>query len=897
MALPAVLPRIRELFQSGFSWVAYMMALVYSSVRLLPAGHPYLNPANMGRYGLRHVVAEAANNLIVKKENIDQIVVFFALLAGFLLLVMQFVLLAAMILIRPAAASSFGGGVSFSGMFATPNPAKDVAFELLDKVFAIPGLFGSQYDPDVIGGIPAFNEGLHVLLQFYSMALLAVAVLIFLYYVLIVVGETAQSGTPFGKRFSHIWAPLRLVTALGLLVPLNYGLNGAQYITLHAAKMGSGFATNAWIGFNETLMNEAGLSDYSLLARPKPPDIVSVVQFMSLARACKEAYEKAEMVPANSVRPYLVKSGSTPGSWQEITPDMEGPSPDWPTALGFYNNGDVVIRFGVQNSGRYGGEKGGVEPYCGEITVPTGDVTQIGARDIQTEYYGLITMLWNYPALVSMAQRAAAVYLQSSRVAPESVTIVCEGAASNRLPADKCKQEIIKEIATSFQDAVYRARDRMIEQTDFSVPQELLDRGWGGAAIWYNRLAMWNGALFSAAINVPTPSKMPRVMGKVQEERKITDKTVDAKYRFRPYLSSGTPVNLPDKELNIASLLSSFYEYWVATETLNKSDTKISGNIFIDVINRIFGTSGLYDLRFNKDIHPMAQLAAIGKSMIESSIRNLCISLGFATAGGALAEILNQHIGASLQAMSGIAATFTMMGLTAGFILFYLLPFMPFLYFFFAVSSWVKAIFEAMVGVPLWALAHLRIDGNGLPGDAAMNGYYLIFEIFLRPILTVFGLLGGMTVFSAMVGTLHEVFPLLTDNLTGFAEDKTRSAGTVLGMNVERQAVDEFFFTVVYTILVYTMALSSFKMIDQIPRSVLKWMGAGVSPFHGDQDPTGNLVGYAAIGGSRLAGEAIGVADKGAALAGQGLGKLLKSRSAGTQTITATGTSRTPGTP
>ena len=63
--------------------------------------------------------------------------------------------------------------------------------------------------------------------------------------------------------------------------------------------------------------------------------------------------------------------------------------------------------------------------------------------------------------------------------------------------------------------------------------------------------------------------------------------------------------------------------------------------------------------------------------------------------------------------------------------LFYIIPFMPFIYFFFAVGTWVKAIFEAMVGVPLWALAHIRIDGQGLPGDAAMNGYYLLLEIFV----------------------------------------------------------------------------------------------------------------------------------------------------------------------
>ena len=41
----------------------------------------------------------------------------------------------------------------------------------------------------------------------------------------------------------------------------------------------------------------------------------------------------------------------------------------------------------------------------------------------------------------------------------------------------------------------------------------------------------------------------------------------------------------------------------------------------------------------------------------------------------------------------------------------------------------LRGMTELLVGAPLWALAHLRIDGNGLPGETASNGYFLIFEI------------------------------------------------------------------------------------------------------------------------------------------------------------------------
>ena len=65
-----------------------------------------------------------------------------------------------------------------------------------------------------------------------------------------------------------------------------------------------------------------------------------------------------------------------------------------------------------------------------------------------------------------------------------------------------------------------------------------------------------------------------------------------------------------------------------------------------------------------------------------------------------------------------------------------------------------------------------------------------------------------------------------------------------------RNTVDQFFFTIVYTIIVYMMATASFKMIDKIPDQLLRFTGAGVSAFSDiNPDPTEGLTRYAAVGG------------------------------------------------
>ena len=91
--LPGILPRMRELFGSGFSWIAYMIALVFQATRLLPPHHPYLNPKNQGQYNILHVLRAAAANIEFRWRNIDQIAIFGVVIGGILLFIGQILML------------------------------------------------------------------------------------------------------------------------------------------------------------------------------------------------------------------------------------------------------------------------------------------------------------------------------------------------------------------------------------------------------------------------------------------------------------------------------------------------------------------------------------------------------------------------------------------------------------------------------------------------------------------------------------------------------------------------------------------------------------------------------------------------------------------------------------
>ena len=839
--LPEIAPRLKELATAGFSNLASFMALVYRAVNLLPDNHPYLQPGATGTFSIGNVLSEASKNLTFSMKHIDQVIIFFALIAGIIILAAQFLILLVSILINPANAAT-SMPANYAEFFITKNREEDIALRLLDSVFGIPDIFGSK-EPKM----QAFHQALHGLLQIYSIALLVIAAMIIIYFIFAILAETAQTGTPFGKRYNHAWAPIRLVAAIGLLIPIGTGLNSAQWITLYAAKFGSGFATTGWIKFNETLGEETVIPKDELIATPNLPALKDVTAFMMMVHACKHGYVKENPDVGNNIQAYLIDPENVKTAI---------PMPALPRqAIEFSNGGDIYVRFGEKNSA-YNEYTSQVYPYCGDLVItnnePVTKVDDCGNPDlgcgtsvetsatsvISGRYYTLVNRIWDKSLL--------------SEMSPAAEKMMEKRLTHNKAedPGPELREKLMKQAKEHMEDGLEIAVKKMLEE--FKKDKDYEKYGWGGAGIWYNKIADLNGKLVNFLYSKPQIKNYPFVMEYVCKENQQQNKNTAPKECYNPRLSKGKQVQFTSVVTEkIAAAMSDVYEYW------HKSTDDVTGNSFIDTINLLLGTEALFDMCKNADIHPLAQLSSVGKGLVEAAIRNLGYAIG--TGVGSILP----YFGPALGAASSFFSTIASIGILVGFILYYIVPFMPFLYFLFAVGGWVKGIFEAMVGVPLWALAHIRIDGQGLPGDAAISGYFLIFEIFIRPILIVFGLLASILIFGAMVRVLNEIFHLVVSNLSGF---DTENVGNTCGKNASgrsdsqtgsieffRGPVDEFFFTVVYAILVYMIGMSSFKLIDLIPNKILRWMGHGAPTFNDEAgEPAEGLVQKMAVGGTLL---------------------------------------------
>ena len=82
-------------------------------------------------------------------------------------------------------------------------------------------------------------------------------------------------------------------------------------------------------------------------------------------------------------------------------------------------------------------------------------------------------------------------------------------------------------------------------------------------------------------------------------------------------------------------------------------------------------------------------------------------------------------------------------GLTIAFVL----PMIPWVMWIAGIVGYLILVCEAMVAVPLWMLAHLTFEGDGLHGRG-FAGYELLFNILFRPVLMIIGLFLGYFIFT-----------------------------------------------------------------------------------------------------------------------------------------------------
>lgn len=701
------------------------------------------------------------------------------------------------------------------------------------------GFINAIFDPQntsVTGG--ALGE----LFRIYSSAMLIFAGVILLWIIISAVAETARTGIPFGKQFNHVWAPIRLIVALGLLIPLGAGLNSGQHMVIYLTKWGSEQANDMWVTFANNInisgpANGGGASSGNVIgglsAIPVAKDSYRAIsdQLFDIM-LCQEMWNQANQDPAKSlpVVPDAQSILSTDAEGKNIVTVDTNSNQESAAAAKFYTK-----NYAWKND----------QINCGNIqyktTIPGGSNPEAAsaalAKFLETRESAERTELQTFANLSQNLR-------QNLASAARSAVIDAQGKEVDSQEAQQYL-DIQMDPLTTYQqylgvaDAYAEARTTVLGAAlseynnllGLDFKEEAETRGWISAPVWLNRIAEQNGKVLDAAQQIPIPlspnTPLPYVgnnWGPAGNSLIGSPWNLAMQFMGDARKTSNAPVqsNIPSQATALAR--ATFAQILAPNNnplgTISSYGRSLMGQ-GVDItfrasaVNEDGRTPATCEQAFGACPAPSSPNEISDKDAIIKGIKTAVKAdesevIGLKPGNDMLSQ--NQAFQNLLKTTSlgqqsaGVMRPVGTMLISFGFMAGYVLPLLPFFRFMLGVLGWILLLFEALLAVPLLAISLLKTDGEGFMTQNFQTGVIMILALILRPMLMIFGLLLGLMAFNGIM------------NIT--------SASFLAAANPENDILSMVVYLIIYGMLAYTLANSAFKAIDIVPNQVMSWLGA-----------------------------------------------------------------------
>lgn len=591
------------------------------------------------------------------------------------------------------------------------------------------------------------------MLGMYSTAILVLAAFVVLYHIVHIVIDAAQTGKPF-RRFNPVWGPIRLILALTLLIPLpgQGGLNAGQALVIRVSEWGSGLASRAW-----SLVAKDPEILKPMVAEPMVPSTATLVRSLVLRDACMQLTAQLAQKEKDA-NEKAAKEGLTP------PPATLQPAVD----MGSITNGDGSI------TTTYGWPER--PSFCGALTVfAPGENEPEAFRTIKDAHLrGLKEMLDDTP---SIAQGLRDI------LADKEDSLPLRGVAQT---------------ASDYEDAVARGVRSVISGKIDSALS--LDSGgtlgWAVAGASLDQVLRLNVSLIALASSLPQVDP-PDVFLTPPTSLTGADYQLYTKMRQVEAAWGVVPAISPFSAAGIGGLST------ILGQAIATSQSYTGGGRVGAQLRSVRDLLRLDDYNWKRLAQrpPLAAMAEFGTYLSGKSAGIL-----------AGAGILNST--GSVAAPTVSVLTFLGgLGFMVSLVLMLFTPIIPFVRFVLGIAAWLLALFEAMVAAPLVALMHLRGDEDGMAGRSIILCYVLVLQVALRPVLMIFGLMGGLIVFLTMLVFLNQLFAIIFAGLSG-----TGQIGSLWFVAT----------SLLYALLAIGMANACFKLIDWLPARTMTWLSGQI---------------------------------------------------------------------
>lgn len=950
-----------------------LLASVLVATDMLPKNHPAMRYGSsdvVGDYGFKQLLGEAWYHLRRKRATPRQWAMYFSVILMLFCFATAIVGITGRVFLGIGAAAQAqlftlpsGANTSIQNGMSAPNGSAGGA--LFDKrmdqsqmgpiqyndwgLFMLDKIVRESAMTPQMGG--RLQNAFSAIILTYNTAITVVAAVMIFWIIVSVVVDTAKTGILGGGRHNMVWAPIRIVFALGLMIPLgNAGYSSGQYCVMKLAEWGSNLGTNGWSAYVNAMQ---GGNDFLAPVFAKgAPGLVNAVAEM---RLCQVTYNA-----------YVIKA--TKGATTAADPrQLVGARNSWSTDGGtlihaLTNNTDSALCGALQiaapggaNAAAFPGwSAAGAEPRMGAVpgratdnwagagALPADDTAQVAASIAFAAqplgFTGRSSMIAGGSTLAAMTQAATFALAQATlrqtvingvistlttQVEPlmlrfgcvyasryvsggvpivtnaldnDNATQLCQAgwmtggpsitscgatpvpaapapANGNYLPDYSCHSTAIVALQTNLGANLASGVSLLLAwlTTPTALNADMLQYGWASAGAFYNKITSMNASV--QQLSQPSITYSPGKLGSAAAQCTSSYSSVE----------DCRPSGINYETALVMQMYTKWYEEYSASgagsvagtagntgiaQSAQQSDKpngmsmwslgwgliKGGASAVTSLIKTAIGIPDTRDgLMFNlvgnvnDNTLPLANLAKTGVSLIAmgsgililASILQGAIGLLTAATGTALAN------SAIFAFVTGAASAL----ISSGVMLTFFVPIMPFLRSAFATLTWMVSIFEAVVMIPIAALAHLTTEGEGLAAGARQC-WVLWLNVLVRPILYVMGFIGAFIIYNAFICYFTTAY-------------LAAAATSPLADNIVTAVLALIFNSAVYVGTCYAAANSVFKMVDIIPNALMRWMPGG-SVDHSFDDGAQAAQGYAQSAAGQISrGIAAGAQDSG----------------------------------
>lgn len=619
--------------------------------------------------------------------------------------------------------------------------------------------------------------------------------------------QTAHEGEVFGKRFSTVWLPVRMLAGMSSVVPVFGGYSAAQAIMMSAALMGNGVADSGYTAVINAVSSGSALVSPTATAATMgiPGGADMVIDQMFRSSAC--VYYNNAMA---------VKSGSSPAYARSV-----GTSADrldvvygTPAMLGLYKRAQ-----------------------CGKITVSK-----------KSSSAHTTTNSVNYDAIASQVYQSATGTVQSfaGQVDGAAKQWVDAVTGNGSFEPDQMNTEAIPDLApirTQFVGQLASARQQAFSSGLPTITAEaqanMKQGGWMAAGAWYQTIAMETDAMreaTSSSFGYTEPTSLNETFA--HELQQAIERTSDSTSPV-----SGGSGGKAAEAFTICGVLKS------VTPTGNCS----FGQAVTGYLINFTSTSGgrVVGLGSTSTINPILAMKSMGDylTLVGDAIQDLGLLLGMTEKLGTVAKIGGTVTGQAWLAASGKVAEkvakrlapLAMPMILLGLLMAIYIPLIPFITWFGALISYATIFVESIAAAPLWGMAHLDPNGEGM-GQRTQHGYLFLLNMLLRPILMLVGFIAASALMIILGSILYAMFMPAMANVQG---DSTTGLYSILA------------FLAIFWIINLTLVQGAMNMIFVIPDQVLNWLGSAGQSHLGKEAESkiyGMIFSVAAMGRNAVAG-------------------------------------------